>query len=464
MDKQHESQPTPPAARRLSAVSALAVAAALSAALPLAALAQPQSDRPKIAEEVEKKDEAAKPAEPASKPASTKRPKNGPRQSAPPPVEVTFKTDLPATEIFLRRGAQTMQSLGKTDGEGRLVVRLPRGRHDIVASRPGARILRQQIDVKTDSSDFAFNISAPAPPEKKDETGEVAAVAEPTPEDQAGNGAAGSADEVVRRFLYEKEGETVADGDWQRVQTETIAALEREPDNKQLRAQSLLAEGQVAFLRGDHASALVSLNKSVIAEPEYVAAHYALGNAYLATNQPAEAFKAYQRAATLNKDLAVAFRGMGDALTKQGKSRDAAQYYSRAKSFGQPLPTNTGFTAARDLKKRKRWAEAVRQFEEVARAEPSAEVFIDIGDCYVGLEQPLSASKAYLKATELDPKNALAHFRYGEVMFKLREWAAAMESLERALALDTTGATFNRKQARERANESAKKLGLRKDN
>ncbi|HEX5708217.1 MAG TPA: tetratricopeptide repeat protein, partial [Pyrinomonadaceae bacterium] len=291
-----------------------------------------------------------------------------------------------------------------------------------------------------------------------------APAAEPTPDEQAGNGASGAADEVVRRFLYEKEGETPIDGDWQRVETEARAALEREPDNKQLRAQSLLAEGQVAFLRGDHASALVSFNKSVLADPEYVAAHYALGNAYLATNQPAEAFKSYQRAANINKDLVVALRGMGDALTKQGKSREAAQYYSRAKSFGQPLPTNTGLVAARDLKKRKRWAEAVRQFEEVARAEPSSEVFVDIGDCYVGLEQPLSASKAYLKAIELDPKSAVAHHRYAEVMFKLREYASAMESYERALALDTTGATFNRKQARERANEAAKKLGLRKDN
>jgi Tfp pilus assembly protein PilF len=76
----------------------------------------------------------------------------------------------------------------------------------------------------------------------------------------------------------------------------------------------------------------------------------------------------------------------------------------------------------------------------------------------------LSASKAYLKATELDPKSAIAHYRYAEVMYKLREWATAMESYERALALDTTGATVNRKQARERANEAAKKLGLRKDN
>jgi tetratricopeptide (TPR) repeat protein len=192
-----------------------------------------------------------------------------------------------------------------------------------------------------------------------------------------------------------------------------------------------------------------------------VPAHYALGNAYLATNQPAEALKAYQRAAQLDKNLTLALKGMGDALFKQGKTREATQYYNRAKVSGQPLPTNTGLTSARELKKRKKWAEAVREFEEIAKTEPSVDVFIDIGDCYVGLEQPLSASKAYQRATEVDPKAALAFFKYGEVMFKLREYAAAMEALERALALDLTGAQFNRQKARERANEAAKKLGVK---
>ncbi|HEX5709415.1 MAG TPA: hypothetical protein VFX96_19085, partial [Pyrinomonadaceae bacterium] len=129
MQKQHESQPAShaSAARTVSAVvTSAALALSLSLATGAHVFAQPQSDRPKIAEEVDKKEgETAKPADSGTKP-SGKRPKNNSPRQTPPPVEVTFTTDLPDTEIFLRRGAQTMQSLGKTDGGGRLVVRLPR--------------------------------------------------------------------------------------------------------------------------------------------------------------------------------------------------------------------------------------------------------------------------------------------------------------------------------------------------
>ena len=468
MTKEYEVNSTPrafPAPRRIAALAAFALALVAPPVIQRAGRvhARPQ-DKPNIANEVEKKEGGEnRPADPnAGKPKNGKGPKVQSRPSGPPAIEVTFRTDQPATEVFLKRGSMGMQSLGKTDAEGRLSVRLPRGRHTVTASRPGARIQQQSIEVRPDANEFTFNLALPTPPEKKEEVAEAAPPEVALPE-QNGVKAAANSEDVVRRFLDAKESEPLTADDWQQVQEQTRAALQSDPSNDQLKAQGLLADGQVAYLRGDHATALVAFNKALIASPEYVAAHYGLGNAYLATNQPAEAFKAYQRAATLDKDFALAYKGMGDALTKQHRTKEAAQYYGRAKSFGQQLPTNTGLTAARELKKRKKWAEALKEFEEIAKTEPLADVFIDIGDCYAGLEQPLSASRAYLKATEVDPKAALAHYKYGEVMFKLREYAAAMEALERALALDTTGAIINRKQARERANEAAKKLGLRNE-
>jgi tetratricopeptide (TPR) repeat protein len=246
--------------------------------------------------------------------------------------------------------------------------------------------------------------------------------------------------------------------DWQSVRERLYAALEKEPGNSQLKGHALAADGQLAYLTGDFASALVAFKQAALAAPDLAVAHYGLGNAYMATNQPAEAFKAYSKATTINSELALAYRGMGDALTRQNKAKEAAVYYNRAKSFGQPLPADTGLAAARDLKKRKRWAQALKEFQDVAASRPTADVYVDIGDCYVGLEQPLSASQSYRKATELDPKSALAHYRFGEVMQKLREYAASMEAFERALALDLQGTVINRKRAREMADDAADKL------
>jgi len=422
----------------------------LLAASAVFAGAQPQT--PRIANEVENKE---KPKETRT-PAPTPRQQNTrrtPRSAA--PIDVTFKTDLPQSEIFLRRGGG-MQSLGKTDADGKLTVPMLPGKHEITASRQGAKILRQQIKVSADSNNFSFDLALPKPPPKEDEQ----ASATPTPEEvkpPEPEKPPFDFDAVVARFTTGKGDSPTAD-EWKEAHDLKAALLEKEPDNKRLEAQVLLAEGQSAYLRTDFPSAVAAFRKAVIASPDYAAAQYALGNAYLATNQPLRAFDAYGEAVKLDKDMAPAYKGAGDALTRLGRTKEATFYFDRAKGLGQTLPTNTSVTKGRELKNRKRWAEAVKEFEDVAAREPTSEVFMDIGDCYVGLEQPLSATKAYQKATELDPKNSLAYYKLGELMFSLREYASAMESYERALALDTTGQQFNRAKARARADEAAKKL------
>ena len=446
------------AARDFVAFVTCASAALLLAASAVSTSAQPQT--PRIATDVETKEKPPKEKETRT-PAPPPRQQNVRRTPRVAPIDVTIKTDLPQSEIFLSRGKTgPMQLLGKTDGEGKLTIQLPPGRHEITASRQGARILRQQIKVGPDSNSFSFDLALPRPAPKQDEQ----ASATPTPEAAQPSEPVKPPvdfDKLLARFTNAKDDAATAD-EWKEAHDLKAAALEKEPDNKRLEAETLLAEGQSAYLRGDHPTALVSFRKAVIASPDYAAAQYGLGNAYLATNQPSKAFDAYGEAVKLDKELAPAYKGAGDALTKLGRAKEAAFYFDRAKGLGQTLPTNTSLAKGRELKGRKRWSEAVREFEDVAAREPSSEVFMDIGDCYVGLEQPLSATKAYQKATELDQKNSLAYYKLGELMFSLREYASAMESYERALALDTTGTSFNRKTARSRADEAAKKLAQQK--
>ena len=430
--------------------------------------AAPQS-KPKIADDVEdtekkkngaEKENNSKPGEAAKKPAK--------RRSNPgPPLDVTFTTDVPEADIFLNLPGMKAQKLGRTGTDGKLTIRLPRGPHSITASRVGQRIQRQQIEVRPDNTSFTFHLSLPsgsANPEAADT--EVAKQEEPTTPAESDDAAAketpsskepSGAEDVIQRYLDAKETESVTPNDWLLVQTQTNAALEKEPDNQQLKAQALFAQGQLAYVRNDYANALVAFNKAALAQPDLVVVHYGLGNAYLATNQPEQAFKAYQRASELNPELALAYKGMGDALSQQGKSKDALNYYDRAKNLGHTSASTT-FNSARNLMKRKRWNEALKELLEISKTQPSAEVFTYIGDCYYEQKQPLSAAQAYRKATELDPKSALAAYRYGTMMFEMREYAAAMEALERALALDLTGAIIKRNRAREMANKSAEKI------
>jgi tetratricopeptide (TPR) repeat protein len=457
MNRANMEQPARPRPGAATVVACAALALFVSAAAH--ALTQ-QVPKPNIADEVEGKKEA--PAEADPRPGATPR-KGQPKAPKPAPsYEVNFKTDVPDAEIFIvAGGSSSAQSLGKTDAGGRLTKRLPRGTYNLLASRPGYQIRRQRVEVRPSGpNDVSFSLAMPVV-EKKQEEPEPTPEPTPTPAETPAPAPAdplAEADALIKRFLDAKETESVKADDWKAMREQLNGALEKEPAHPLLKARALAADGQIAYLAGDFASALVAFKQAALTQPDFAPAHYGLGNAYLATNQPAEAFKAYSQAVQLNSELALAYRGMGDALTRQKKTKEAAVYYNRARSFGQPLPADTGLASARDLKKRKRWAQALKEFQDVAATRPTAEVYIDMGDCYVGLEQPLSASQAYRKATELDPKSALAHYKFGEVMHKMREYAAAMEAFERALALDLQGTSINRKRARELADEASDRL------
>ena len=442
---------------------ALSAAVALCFLSLVVALAQtPQKNQPNISVDVYGKKPEPTP-KPGSKPPTQSVGKHlpKPKPTPTPKLDVTFTSDLPEAEIFLNLGGLNNQSLGKTGADGKLKAQLARGTYNIMASRIGHPIQKQRIEVRPGFQAFAFRFAPPAPKQIQTAQSEQPA---PTPAEPAPtNDAAGSDkalaefDELARRFLDARETETLKADDWQRALTQINAALDREPDSSALKARSLIAQGQLAYLREDFAGALISFNKAALEAANLPAAHLGRANAYLATNQPVEAFKAYNRVAELQKDSAVALKGMGDALLKQGKQKEANGYYTRARSLGG-TQASVGLTAARNLKAQKRWAQALREFQELSTTQPSAELFIDIGDCFVGLNQRYSAMQAYKRAADLDQKSPLAHYKFGEVMFNLNEYAAAAEALETALALDLTGASINRKRARDLANKATEKM------
>ncbi|MER3427741.1 MAG: hypothetical protein C4334_06525 [Pyrinomonas sp.] len=400
-------------------------------------------------------------------------------------LEVVFTTNVPEAEIYIGSG-EGMRPLGKTDAQGKLVTRLPRGRYSVLATRTGYRIERQLIEVRPGSQSFSFDLKSAAPPAIESSKGGSSADAakepvkpkeEPKPMEAApppltAEKVIADAEALFQRTLEAKPDAAPTLDDWRRLEADIRTALDREPNQKRLRLYDLLAQGQVAYLRGNYPDALVAFNKVVFEDPQLAIAHLLRGNVYLATNQPEEAFKAYQQASRINPKMALAYRGMGDVMRKQGKEKEADQYYRKAAALGMsaageasapvgatPTTPNPALNAARNLKRQKKWAQALREFQSIAEKEPSAELYLEIGDCYRGMKQVISAMNAYRRAMELDPKFALAHYKYGELMYEMREYAAASEAMERALALDLTGASIDRRKAREIANRAAQKLG-----
>jgi tetratricopeptide (TPR) repeat protein len=352
-------------------------------------------------------------------------------------------------ELFVQSGGR-LKSIGKTGADGKLNVKMQRGSYNITASRAGERVQRQQVDIRPGSTTFIINL-----------TGQLSTPGATTTANSNMNGTvatvpSATVEDVLKRFQDPKQTDSVTAADWQAVLSQTGLAFAQNPTDMRIKAQTLFARGQLAYLRGDYANALVAFNNSALTLPGSGLAYYGLGNAYLATNQLAEAVRAYQRAIELSGGLAMAYKGIGDALNKQSRSKDALGYYERARALGY-ASTSASMSTALNRMKLKRWSEALKELTEISRSHPSADVFMLMGDCYVRLEQPLSAAPAYRRATELNPRSAVAYAKYGEVMFDAREYVAAMEALERALVLDPSGSDINRARTRKLADQAARK-------
>jgi tetratricopeptide (TPR) repeat protein len=437
---------TRPRPLRLSAALPF-VAAAFCLAFP-AAHARAQA-KPNIAGDVEsdKKERPTSKRSNETRTAPRRKRTPAPRSNSPgetmqatAPLEVIFYTGLAESDVYLNQSPTAMQKLGRSGADGRLMTRLPRGLHTVTASRPGSRIERRQIDVRPGSTTFIFNLSLPAP-------------ASPVGSNVAAPMTAG---DVFRRYLDPKQTDAVTAAEWQLAQAETAAAFAANPLDPQVEAQALFARGQLAFLRRDFARAIIDFNAAALKLPSSALAFYGLGNSYLGLGRLGEAARAYQQATEISPQLAMAYKGWGDVLARQNKNREALRYYERARVLGY-TSSDTRQVAARILLKERRWSEALRELLDVSKVAPTAEVFVGIGDAYVGLGQPLSAAPAYRRALELDPKSAAAHYKFGELAYAQREYTAAAESFERALALDPAGALIDRGRARELANKAAAK-------
>lgn len=298
--------------------------------------------------------------------------------------------------------------------------------------------------------------------------------------------------EIIQRFMNFQQSGSVTARDWESVVTQTNATLQSNPNDATTKAQLFTAQGQLAFIRGDFSNALIQFNAASNALPESALPFYGIGRVYLATKQPNEAETAFERAVKLDKTFALAYKGIGDALTAQGKTKKAQDYFKQAAKIGlsngsgvvaptsnpnagnqnnQTVPSPNQSTSpydlemneARKLTVRKKWQTSLDKLMALSKTNPTADVYIAIGDNYVGMQQWLSAQQAFQKATEISPSSAVGFFRLGTVLFELNEYQAAKEAFEKSLILDQQGKFINRQLARKWADRASEKVKDSKD-
>ncbi|MET0753966.1 MAG: tetratricopeptide repeat protein [Pyrinomonadaceae bacterium] len=292
--------------------------------------------------------------------------------------------------------------------------------------------------------------------------------------------------EILKRFMDFQQSASVTARDWESIVTQANTALQANPNDTTAKAQLFVAQGQLAFMRGDFSNALIQFNAASNALPDSALPQYGIGKVYLATKQPGEAESAFEKAIKTDKNFALAYKGVGDALTAQGKTKKAQEYYKDAAKVGlsggngvvaqtntaqnnqtnaqtSNLPTATPYEAelneAKKLTVKKKWQASLDKLNALSKTYPTADIYIAIGENYMGMEQRLSAQQAFRKATEISPNSAVGFVKLGSALFELNEFQAAYEAFEKALILDQQGTTINRQLVRkmaDKANEKAK--------
>lgn len=364
-------------------------------------------------------------------------------------LDVTFISDVPETDIYLQN-----EKIGTTGKDGQLLVKVPPGIYRATASRTDYYLKHQTIDVNRRQTTFKFIMGQPIP-RSASPTPTATPRATPPPTPPVEEKTPGAA--TIERFLNPKTTDQVKQPDWQNVLTSTYQELSRDPSNAALKAQAHFAQGQLDYLSGKFANALDAFLSASRAAPDNALASYGLGQVYLATNQPQQAVKALERAIQLSPKLAMAYKVLGDAWLVLKKEKESRAAYAQAYELGY-LPSDASLNMARNQVRTERWTEALATLQRLAVESPSVEVYILIGDSYVGQNQRVNAFQAYTKATELDQNSALAFYKLGEIQFRERNYEAAQKALGRALILDTEGKIIDRRRASNMMDEAGSKL------
>ncbi len=366
---------------------------------------------------------------------------------------VTFITQEPLSEIWLND-----RILGQTNGDRKLTRKLVIGDYRVMVKKNN-RIVFPVQKITISDSNKTFNLFPQVA--VKSNSGEVIAVKSSDPAKTTDMQKVVEVSGEVKRILTDYNNpettDTITTGDWELVLKAAQLGQFQDYTAVQIEAQRWYASGQIELAKENYPNAFTAFTKSEEFMPQSGLPFYGLGTAYLANKQTLEAVKAFQRALQLSPKLAMAYRKLGDAQRILGHQKEAASAYTLAIENGYKTP-ETRFWLGTTQLQLKKTEEGIKQLEEVAKDWQKPEVYVSIGDGYLQLKRGVSAIAAYQKAIELDPANAVAHYKLGTIYFDQREYQVAKESFQKAADLDPDGKTTNKNEVQKKLREAASKI------
>ncbi len=190
----------------------------------------------------------------------------------------------------------------------------------------------------------------------------------------------------------------------------------------------------------DLAAAETEFREAIRIEPDFVYAHYNLGNALTRRGDPEAAVAAFREALRLDPDFASGHNNLGRALLAQEKVAEAipefraaillAQSGSRVRALA-PYNLGVALTARGDVD------EAIGAYRAAIDANPRfAEAQVNLGLLLARKGDRDAAVEELRRATVSDPGLAVAYANLGDLLRGKGDLEGAQSALERAVAID----------------------------
>jgi tetratricopeptide (TPR) repeat protein len=211
--------------------------------------------------------------------------------------------------------------------------------------------------------------------------------------------------------------------------------------------------GQAFMESQDYANAVPALKHALQLDPNLASAHLLLGYALLAQGYAAQAIPHLQKvneqgalgvAQIETGDLPQAVKNLQAALAKRPNDPDLLYYLGRASGLlskqsmdtllaGYPDSARAHQALAENYYVLRQMPQAEREYKEALRLKPDTpHLHLELGLVYAGASQWQKAAQEFRAETRLQPGNAEASYRLGDALLQQGKAQEARVALERA--------------------------------
>lgn len=195
-------------------------------------------------------------------------------------------------------------------------------------------------------------------------------------------------------------------------------------------------------------------------DPKDARSQAGLGNIYLDQGRYAEAVNAYREALKMEPAYTSAYQPLAYALVRLNRYPEATETLKQALAHdpkNAEIFNNLGFAYVHG----ENYAEAISACQQAIalldqtgqayrqelqnRNEVLSNAYKNLGNAYNGLKKYNEAADALKHATEIEPKNAAAHFNLGLALYNGGRYSEAIEAYKAVIKLrpELAGAHFN---------------------